>query len=115
MSDRVGPWIQHDGKGYPKAASNKAYRDGARIISFTTTSPGIQQTPAGAVGSQVDIDHPGWTWRRKYFLFGPWVASDRAYARIIRYRFHYPPGASAQVEMLREIATGQRQPESETA
>lgn len=116
--NEFGPWINHDGKGYPADVVKLAWSKGVRSFSITYDLAGRTYTPyEEANDGKLDPNHPGWTWRRKYLFFGPWLSSDPAYSRILKYRFVYPPKAeakkSASVEMLREIAAGKREPAPE--
>lgn len=82
------PWIEHDGKGFPrKVWANYPLKDGWKTLQVAQRGPGRYFTPLEQARGYHDPSNPGWTWRRKFGLFGPWVASDPAYARIVRYRF----------------------------
>lgn len=119
MDIKWGPWIRHDGKGFPEEVWQRATKAGASRIEKRMRGPGRMKTPREQADERgrVDSDHPGWTWRRKYLFFGPWVASDPAYARIVACRFGFPRGseteANERVEMLKAIAAGARQPDQE--
>lgn len=109
-----GPWIDHDGKGYPYLVVNSALEAGWHGVILVLDPPGRTQTPQEQLDGYLAFDHPGWWWRKKYILFGPLVASDKAYARILQYRFFRPKPKgeekSEQVELLRAIAKGDKEP-----
>lgn len=109
---KVGPWIEHDGGGYPVEVVRAERGKGAVSMRTAVTNDGVSHTPSEITCGFNDPNHPGWTWKRK--MFGGWRASNRVYARILKYRFIYetPPAAekSEQVEMLKAIAKGDREP-----
>lgn len=122
MSPRPGPWIEHDGKGWPAAvvAAERARGIVGIGLVFSTESGRRSKTPVEMAGPYVDPASPAWVWAWRWVWRGGWpfrrrVCGDRAYRPILRYRFFYdtPPGAQAQVELLREIAAGRRQPAPE--
>lgn len=52
-----GPWIKHDGKGYP-------IRRGAKVRIRTLASDGSEHVKVVVVGaSSVSQEHSSWTWK----------------------------------------------------
>lgn len=114
-----GPWIDHDGKGMPAALVNSMIRKGWTHLNRHSRGGVRKETPTEQANPDyLDTAHPGWTWKRSgWFGRGYWVASDPEYARIISYRFgRVKPKSqekSEQVELLRAIAKGDLEPQSE--
>lgn len=116
MSLAYGPWIEHDGKGFPHAIWGDAVRQGAVEVQRAFRNPHKlrKKTPLEqAHHRKTDPDSPVWTWSFKRSFLPPVtrrrVCADPAYAPVVKYRFRYekPPAVekSAQVEMLREIVS----------
>ena len=120
MKCRYGPWIDHDGKGYPEEILEAGHSKGARDLElyFSKESGARRLTPwEQANPPKVDKFSPAWSWRWKGEIFTKRlrVCTDPEYQPIIKYRLIYedPPAVSEQVEMLREIASGKREPAPE--
>lgn len=126
MSEDVelSPWIEHDGKGFPHevVARFKDSEGWTTISRRAPTESGERlDTPIEQAERRVDSLSPAWSWRWKGGLLRKRrrVCIDPEYHPVIKYRFERrkPPAAesSAQVEKLRAIAAGVKEPAPERA
>lgn len=121
MGERVGPWIEHDGKGYPYKIVIREVEKGAfhmKIkVSGESGSRMLTPTQMASPGFH-DPESPVWHWRWRGGIIQSRrrVCLDPEYNPCFKYRFTYrEEGAekSTQVEMLKAIAKGDRQPDAE--
>ncbi len=96
MSDEWGPWIEHDGRGFPETLSGQ-------VLMV------IGEQPCGGRIEQIGVVHNhtcrrAWDWRNfgKIDYRKQWVN-----AKVVAYRIRKPRGLT----ILEEIAQGVKQPE----
>jgi hypothetical protein len=103
--ENYGPWIDHDGKGFPYSLD---LQKGEVLQTTWSSETGARyKTPLEQAQGCITDLNPGWTWRwRRKWLSGKRlrVCRDREYQPIIRYRLCKPPARTAEVQALAEIA-----------
>lgn len=120
VSNEWGPWIEHDGKGGPMIPEGLWVQR-----QWSDESGSRKKSPTEEANGWCLNSSPGWTWRwRKKSLFSRErirVCDDKEYQPIIRFRIRKDFGQEAQeeqntqVDMLKDIAAGKRQPSEEPA